>query len=197
MDEEDPLMDLLNLIKNQLNTPDVLKNLSQTVGADTSQISKLTQLGLPALLEGLTRNTKTQEGAESLANALDQHKDDAVDDLSGFFSQVDTNDGQKILRHVFGDNGSRVQNNLARKTGLDTSQVSGILSRLAPMLLGTLGKQKQEQGLDAGGIASLLPSLSGLLGQGGGLANIAQLLDPDKDGDILDDVKGFLGKLFK
>jgi hypothetical protein len=187
-------MDLMSLIKDQLNNPNILEKLGQSVGADAGQVSKLTQLGLPAMLEGLTRNTKTREGAESLANALDQHKDDAVDDLDGFFNQVDTDDGNKILNHVFTNKNERVRNNLADKTGLNTGQVSGLLSKLAPMLLGALGNQKKEQNLDAGNIASLLPSLGGLLGQDG-ISGIASILDSDKDGDILDDIKGFLGKL--
>lgn len=190
-------MDLMSLIKDQLNNPGVLKQLGQSIGADSDKVSKLTQLGLPTILEGLTRNTRTPEGAESLACALDQHQDDEVDDLPGFFNKVDTNDGAKILDHVFGSKTKQVQKKLAGETGLNKSQVSGLLTKLAPMLLGALGRQKKEQGLDAGGIAGLLPQLSGLLGgsSGNGLAGVTQLLDADKDGDIMDDIKGFLGKI--
>lgn len=72
-------MDLMSLVKDQLNNPNVLKQLSQSIGADTNKVSKLTQLGLPAILEGLTRNTRIPEGAESLAGALEQHQDDEED----------------------------------------------------------------------------------------------------------------------
>lgn len=191
-------MDLMSLIKGQLNNPGVLNQLGQSIGADADQVSKLTQLGLPAMLEGLTRNAQTPEGAESLAKALDQHQDDSVDDLSGYFDNVDTDDGAKILDHVFGGKNTRVQNRLASQTGLDVGQVSGLLTKLAPMLLGALGNQKKEQNLDASGIASLLPSLGGLLGGGaGGLSGITSLLDADKDGDIMDDIQGLLGKFLK
>lgn len=95
-------MDLMNLIKDQLGNAGVLKQLGESIGADSTQVSKLTQLGLPAMLEGLARNAQSKEGAESLAGALDQHKDDAVDNLEGFFNKVDTQDGAKILDHVFG-----------------------------------------------------------------------------------------------
>ncbi len=192
-------MDLMNLFKNQLSNPDVLSQLGQSVGADADQVSKLTQLGLPAMLEGLKRNAQTPDGAQALANALDQHKDDAVGDLNGFLQQVDREDGAKILSHVFADKNERVQNNLARQTGLESGQVSGLLTQLAPLLLGALGNQKKEENLDANGIVGLLPSLGSLLGgsNGGGLSGIASLLDADKDVNILDDVKGLLGKFFK
>jgi len=191
-------MDFMNLIKDQLNNPGVLQQLGQTIGADKDQVSKLTQLGLPAMLEGLNRNAQTPEGAEALAKALDQHKDDNVNDLEGFLYYVDSDDGAKILDHVFGKKNTRVQSNLASQTGLDVGQVSGLLSKLAPMLLGALGNQKKEENLDASGVASLLPSLGGLFGgNSGGLSGITGLLDADKDGDIMDDLKGLLGKFLK
>ena len=67
LNEEELKMDLMSLIKDQLNNPGVLKQLGQSIGADSDKVSKLTQLGLPTILEGLTRNTRTPEGAESLA----------------------------------------------------------------------------------------------------------------------------------
>ena len=190
-------MDLMNLLKDQLGNQNVLQKLGQSVGADAGQVSKLTELGLPAILEGLTRNAQTNDGAASLAKALDQHQDDDVDDLEGFLGKVDTDDGAKILNHVFADKNSRVTGNLAKKTGLDAGQVMGVLSQLAPVVLGALGKQKKEQNLDASGIAGLLPGLGGLLGGGGGKSGIAGLLDSDGDGDIMDDVQGLLGKFMK
>lgn len=189
-------MDLMNLIKDQLGNPDVLKQLGQSVGADAGQVSKLTGLGLPAILEGLNRNASTPDGAESLAKALDQHQDDDVDDLGSYIGKVDSDDGKKILSHVFTDKNDRVTTNLAKKTGLDASQVTGVLARLAPLVLGALGQQKKSQNLDAGGIASMLPGLGGLLGGGGG-GGIASLLDSDGDGDVMDDVQGLLGKFMK
>ena len=193
-------MDLMRLLKDQLNNPNVLEKLGQSVGADTSQVAKLTQLGLPAMLEGLTKNTRTPEGAASLASALDQHKDDGVDDLEGFLSHVNRKDGAKILNHVFADKNNQVKTTLAKETGLKKGQVSGLLTQLAPVLLGALGNQKKEENMDANGIASLLPSLGSLLGgssSAGGLSGITSILDADKDGDIMDDIKGFLGKIIK
>jgi hypothetical protein len=187
-------MDFMNLLKNQLHDTGVLDELGRSIGADSTQVSKLAQLGVPAILEGLTRNAQTREGADALAVALDQHRDDAVGDLRGFFQQVDTTDGAKILDHVFAERNPRVQGNLAVKTGLDAGQVSNVLGKLAPLVLGALGNHKKEQNLDADGISGLLPSLGGLFGQGGG-SGIASLLDADKNGDVLDDIQGMLGKL--
>lgn len=194
-------MNIQDLIMKQLGNPEVLDQLGKTVGANPEQVQKVAQLGLPTLLEALNRNAGTPQGAQALAGALEQHQDANVDDLQGFLQNVDTQDGAKILQHVLSGNSGRVQNNLARQTGLDGSQVSGLLQQFAPLLLGLLGNQKKEQNLDAAGVAGLTSQLTNTLGGsgGGGLMGLAaQFLDADKDGDIVDDLGkllgGFLGK---
>jgi hypothetical protein len=186
----------MSLIKDQLGSDNVLQKLGQSFGVDSGKVSKLTQLGLPAMLEGMTRNAQTREGAESLAQALDQHQDDSVDDIEDYFNKVDAQDGAKILNPVFAGKNKTVQKNLAKKTGLNGSQVLELLSTLAPLVLGALGNQKKSQNLDASGIAVLLPSLGGLLG-GGDLSDITRILDTSKGGDILGSIKNLLGKFQK
>ena len=193
-------MDILDLITNQLNNPDVLNQLGTKVGANPDQVQKLAQLGLPTMLEALNRNASHPEGAQSLARALDKHQIDNLDDISGFLNNVDTNDGSKILGHMFADKGGRVQNNLSQQTGLDGSQISNLLSQFAPLLLGMLSSQKKQQGLDAGGVADMTSQLTGMLGQSGGgnlMGLASKFLDADNDGSIIDDVGGLLGKLFR
>jgi len=193
-------MDIMELITSQLSNPEALKKLSKSVNADESQVEQLTQLGMPVLLEALNRNASTPQGAAALADALDSHKDDNVSDLMGFFDNVDTADGAKILQHVLSDKNDRVQNSLARQTGMDANQVAGLLSQLAPLLLGALGNQKKDQNLDASGVSGLTSSLTGMLGQSekGGLLGLAmQMLDADKDGSIVDDISNIIGKFLK
>jgi len=193
-------MDIMELITSQLSNPEALKKLSKSVNADESQVEQLTQLGMPVLLEALNRNASTPQGAAALADALDSHKDDNVSDLMGFFDNVDTTDGAKILQHVLSDKNDRVQNSLARQTGMDANQVAGLLSQLAPLLLGALGNQKKDQNLDASGVSGLTSSLTGMLGQSekGGLLGLAmQMLDADKDGSIVDDISNIIGKFLK
>lgn len=187
-------MNIIDLLTSQISNTDVLNQLGKSVGASPDQVQKLTQLGLPTILEALNRNASTPDGAQALAGALDQHQDVSLDDLTGFLQNVDTNDGANILKHVFGDKGQRVQNNLANQTGMDGGQVSNLLNQLAPLVLGALGQQKKEQNLDAAGVSGLTGQLTEMLGQGGsgGIMGLAsQFLDADHDGSIVDD----LGKL--
>ena len=103
-----------------------------------------------------------------------------------------------MLQHIFAGNNDRVQNNLAKQTGLETGQVSGLLTQLAPLLLGALGQQKKQQNLDTSGIPVLLSGLSQQGGDSGLMGMVTNLLDSDNDGSIVDDVgnllQGFLKK---
>jgi len=186
-------MDVIKLINDQLTNPDTLRKLGQTVGAQPDQVQKVAQIGLPALLKALGNNAGTSDGANALAGALDQHKDDNVEDMDGFLNNVNQNDGSKILQHIFAGKTDTLQNNLARQSGLQTDQVSGLMSMLAPLLLGALGKQKNEQNIGASGISDMLSGVMGQASNKGLMGMVTNFLDSDKDGDIMDDV----GKLLK
>jgi len=193
-------MDIMELIMSQLNNKDALAELGKKVGADPSQVKQVTQMGLPTLIKALSNNASTPKGAEALAGALDQHKDDDINDIIQYIKNVDTEDGRKILNHVLANKNQNVQTRLAKQAGLQTSQVSGLMSQLAPLLLGALGQQKKKENLDATGISSLTSLLSDSMGKkddSGIMGMVSQLLDSDKDGDILDDVSGIIGSILK
>lgn len=190
-------MDLMKLLTEQLGNEDILSKLGGKAGIDPAQAKQVAMMGLPSLVKAMDRNASTKEGAEALARALEQHKDDDVDDLNVYFDKVDTNDGAKILQHILSGKDTSFKNNLAVKTGLQTDQVSGILTQLAPMLLGMMGKEKVKRGAGPDDIAGILGDMMGQ-GNGGGLMDIAEgLLDADKDGSIVDDVGKLFGGLFK
>jgi len=154
-------MSLFDLLSGGESKAMTARQLSTAVGAKPEQVERLTELSLPTLLAALKRNSSSQEGAEALARALDQHKDDRVDNVPAYLGKADTNDGSKILQHIFGNDNQRVQTTLAKETGMDLDQVSGVLTRMAPMLLGMLGQQKAQQNLAPSGISGLLSSLLG------------------------------------
>lgn len=190
-------MNLLDMLTGQLSDSNTLNQLGQSAGADSNQVQQLVQVGLPLLMQAMGKNSSTTEGAQALTAALDQHKDADVNDISAFLKKVDTSDGAKIVQHVLGEDNDQVQRNLAKKTGMDTSQVSNILTMLAPLVMGYLGQQKKEQNLDANGVSGLLTNTLGQTSNSGMLNMATQLLDADKEGSFIDDVGDMLGKLFK
>ena len=184
-------MKMLKILTGLMNNQKVLGQLNKPMGADSQKVEKAVQLGIPMLIEALSRNTSNPEGAQSLSDALEQHKEDKVDDLFNFFNNVDTKDGTKILQHIFPNKDELIKRNLSKTTGLEQNQIGALLAQLAPLLLGVLGNQKKEQNLDADGVSSLTSLLSKNLQQSSGnniFSMVTKLLDANKDGSIVDDI---------
>ena len=104
-------------------------------------------------------------------------------------------DGAGILGHILGSKQSGVEQIIGQKSVLDANAVSTILKVAAPLVMGYLGKQKNEQNVSsAGDITGLL---GGLLGGSSTSAEqnfLEKMLDADGDGSVIDDVAGmFLG----
>lgn len=189
------IMNDLNDLLGLLNKKETLSQLGNSVNAKPDQVKNLAQSAIPTLLEALKRNASTPSGAQSLNKALDQHQNQDLGDLMGFFNGIDTGDGSKIIGHVLGNKADSVENKLAQSTGLDVSQVAGLLSQFGPLLLSFLGNQKNQSassgnGLDLGALLGGKPSAD-LLGMA------SKFLDADGDGDVSDDLSQMLGGFLK
>jgi len=94
-----------------------------------------------------------------------------------------------------------VENAVSQSSGLDLGSVSKLLTMLAPLVMGGLGRIRQQEGLDTGGLSSMLQGEMRSAEQKGlAPSGLLSLLDADKDGDVVDDLakigKGLLGNLF-
>lgn len=170
--------------------------ISQQVGAQPTLVNSAIQMALPMILSGLANNASTPQGAQSLDNALSNDHDGSIlNNLGGLGSLIfggqqspQTNAGG-ILGHILGGSQGQVAQEVSNQTGLNTGQVAQILMMLAPIVMGYLGKQKQQQGLDADGLSNWLggqqQQIQQQAPQGGFLGN---MLDRDGDGSSMDDI---------
>ena len=176
-----------------------ISQISNKIGANPAITSKAVELAVPLLISALARNSSTPSGAESLNQALAKDHDGSIlDNLGGFLNNSESADGAGILGHVFGDQRAGVENGLAQSTGLDPGAAGSLLETVAPLVMGALGKTRQEQGFDANDLSAYLggqheqaqaaaPDVMSMLGG---------LLDSNKDGSVLDDVTRLAGKFF-
>lgn len=126
------------------------KQLANRAGVDTNDFSKIAALGLPLLLQGMNRNNQDPAGLVSFDQALKQHQTrNNYDSLGQFAQNIDTNDGDKIVNHVFNDNKSSVSSGLADRLGVSPETVQRTLAILAPIVLKYLADRKREDNLDA------------------------------------------------
>jgi hypothetical protein len=192
-------MNALTQMLTQQLAGGVLSQLSNKIGADHGTTGAAISMAIPLIVSALARNASTPSGAQSLNQALaTDHDGSILDDVSGYINNSESADGAGILGHVFGNQRSDVENGLAQSTGLDPGAAGQLLETVAPLVMGALGKQQQQQGLDANGLSAYLggqhqeaqaaaPDLMGMLGG---------LLDSNKDGSVLDDVGRLAGKFF-
>ena len=171
-----------------------LDQLAGRLGVDEATAQQAVGAALPALLGGLQANAQDPAGAASLGEAITQHDPSLVEggvDLDA----VDTADGEKIVRHVFGSNEEAVVAQLADSTGAGQNLMQKVLPALAPIALAFLAKQlggkdagagsstAASESAGGGGLGDLLGGLlgGGSGGSGGGL------------GDLLGGLGGLLG----
>ena len=187
---------LLGLLQGQ-----DLGNLASQVGGNEGETKNGVMAALPAMLAALGKNVGTEKGAEELNNALEKKHDGSIlDNLSGYLSNPDLKDGAGILNHLFGNQTSNVANAVSQSSGLDTNGSMKMLQMLAPILMGMLGQQKKQNNLDAKGLGNLTSMLASNFGSEAGTSGIIEtvtnLLDANKDRNVVDDIMGMVGKFF-
>ena len=187
---------LLGLLQGQ-----DLGKLAEQVGGNEGQVKNGVMAALPAMLTALSKNTGTEKGAQELSNALEtKHDGSILNNLSGYLSNPDLKDGAGILNHLFGSQTSNVANAVSQSSGLDSNGSMKMLQMLAPVLMGMLGQQKKQNNLDAEGIGNLTSMLASNFGSEAGASGImdvvTNLLDANKDGNVVDDIMGMVGKFF-
>lgn len=193
-------------ISDLLNSPigaTVLNSVTNQLGVDKNQAETAMNAAIPVILGGLARNAQTQQGAESLNQALDKHSGSLLDNLGVLESNTQqvVDDGSGILGHIFGGQKQNVEAGISQKSGISMEKIGPLIAMLAPVVMAYLGRKKQQQAPNSGigGLTDILGKLAGgsatRSSGGGGLMDIVGgFLDKDKDGSYLDDIIGMFGK---
>lgn len=172
------------------------------LGIGQDQAQGAVQTGLSVLTGALAGNAAKPKGAAALDQALAKDHDGSIFGRIGdFLGNAGAGPGAAILGHVLGKKQDPVAAAIGRETGLSPQQSSSLLVTLAPLMMGALGQLKQQQGLDATGVAGALAGerrqieqsapggLAGLLSLVGGAGGASGLL-----GKLMEFLKGLFGK---
>ena len=193
---------LLEMLTGQLGGG-ALNQLSKQLGADEQTTGTAVSAALPVLLGALAKNSARPEGANALFGALSRDHDGSVlDNLTGFLRQPDEKTGDGILGHVLGGRRNQIEQNVSRASGLNAASVTKLMTMLAPLVMGALGKTQRQRNLDPGSLSDLLTQeQTNLQRQNPTLGGLAKMLDADGDGQVADDIanigKKLLGGLFR
>ena len=133
----------LNSLMSTLLSGDSIANLSQLSGASQKNVKDVLSSALPSILEGAVGQANDENTVEGFANALLSHAKDDTSDVASFMSNVDLEDGGKIIGHLLGNNKEATTQEAATRAGLSVGKTGIILALLAPMLMSLLGQQTQ------------------------------------------------------
>jgi hypothetical protein len=103
---------------------------------------------------------------------------------------------------VLGQHQGTAQNAIAGASGLDAGQAQQLLAMLAPLVMSAVSRTAQQQGLNAGGLASLLQGehqqVAQSMGQAQpGLLGLAEQLMGQQSGGLLGGLTKGLGGLLE
>lgn len=190
---------LQDLMERQLSGG-ALEQISRMIGANPAQTQSALAAVVPTLMSAMARNVQAPGGADALHTALRTggHDGGLLDDMMGFLGNPQAANGAGILGHLLGGQEAQVQQGLSRGTGLSPAAIATLMTVVAPMLMGAMGRAQRQQGLDVNGLAGLIggqqqaaqaaaPDLMGMIGG---------LIDTNHDGNVVDDLGGLAARLF-
>lgn len=165
-------------------------DIAQKLGISEDVANAAVKQVLPGLIGGLAANASTPAGSTSLEKALSKHTSTpkSVD-------EIDTADGAKIVKHVFGDNTDKVAAKLADaepKPNVTMDIIKQVLPIVAPIVLSFIATQVLAPKTTAApATKTAAPAASGGVDLGGMLGGL--LSDPNTQKMVGGLLSGLLG----
>ena len=180
----------LSAVLNTIPVGDIAKKLGISEDVADAAVKQV----LPGLIGGLAANASTSSGSASLENALTKHTTTSTN-----VADIDTDDGAKIVKNIFGSNQDAVATKLADaepKPNVTADIIKRILPIVAPIVLSFIASQvlkpKTAAPAASGATSPVAPAASaGGIDLGGLLGGL--LSDPNAQGVVGGLLGGLLG----
>src|SRR5215475_5704919 len=153
-------MNILNVIKDQLS-PEILGQISKTVGENPEGTKSALQTALPALLGSTAAQASSPGGASGLLDMLKQKAPQGgwSESLSGLLGSAGgSSAGSSFVSSLLGPKMNGVRDFIAGRSGVRPESATSLMGMGGQMLMGILGKQVMARGLGASGLGQLLSS---------------------------------------
>lgn len=148
---------------SQFLAAEIASRVASSLGLDKTSTQKAIAAAVPAILGALISLVSKSQGATKLSDALAMQEPGVLSSLASVIGQP----GQKALIDngsstlsslVGGKTLSSISSALSQYAGIGQSSSNSLLGLLAPLVLGVLGSEQRNNGLDASGLAKLLTS---------------------------------------
>lgn len=141
-------------------TPDLVGKAASMLGESETGVSKAMSAIGPAVLQGILSKGASDNGAGILDMAKQAATSGILDNVGGLFGGGGNSTmmslGTSLLSGLFGGKTSGIANLVASFAGIKPSSSNSLLSAIAPMALGLIGKHAISNNLSAGSLLSWL-----------------------------------------
>ncbi|MEO6316755.1 MAG: OmpA family protein [Chitinophagaceae bacterium] len=152
---------LLDAVKD-LVPANLTSAAASAFGESEGGIQKALTGAIPSILAGLFGKTNNPAGATSILDLAKQAAGSGILNNPGGLMGSDSNSllskGAGMLSSLFGDKAAGVAGLVSNFAGIKESSASSVLSVVAPLALGAVGKYANEKNLTAGGLADFIAS---------------------------------------
>ena len=146
----------------QFLTPDLIARIASALGLDRSSAHSAISAAVPALLAGFTGAADTRSGAQNLVEAVKAQSGvlDGISNMIGGSGQSSLIDqGSTLLKSVLGSQDqAALAGAVSKFANIGQGAGSSLVAMLAPVALGTIGKQLGSRNLDVSSLTGLLAS---------------------------------------
>jgi hypothetical protein len=143
--------------------PSIISRITSSLGLDQSTTQKSIQAAVPALLAALISLVSKPQGATKLSDALTKQEPGLLSNLANVIGES----GQKafidkgtnaLTSLLGGTTTSALASALGQYAGIGEGSSKSLLGLLGPAVLGMLGQEQRDKGLNDSGLARLLTS---------------------------------------
>jgi hypothetical protein len=149
---------LIDLVSSRM-TPEVVQKLAGMAGLSTTDTKRALDAIVPTQFDGLVSMGSAEAGARRLLALLQEHKGSesfAQVLLAGDAMESQAKAGDALQTAVYGLDLSRRIGSVASSIGIPQGATASLMGMVMPVVVGLLGREVRERGLDAAGLVNLL-----------------------------------------
>lgn len=161
-------IDLMGMLKEALSKQ-VMNKIGGMIGLDEPTTNKAFDGAAGAILGGMMKKTKTQQGIDQIFGVAKENDGSIFDNIGDLLGNSDAvvdleKQGGGVLDLVFGDQRAKAESGVASSLGLSSGIVGKLMSLAGPMVMGMIGRYIKNKALNAVGLGSLLADQKSHLG---------------------------------
>ena len=144
-------------------SPTITSRIASALGLNQTSTQKAVVAAVPALLASLISYVSKPQGATKLNEVVQKQEPGMLSSLANVIGEPGqkalVDQGTSVLTSLLGGKTvSALTDALGEYAGVTGSGSKSLLGLLGPVVLGVLGREQRDQGLDASGLANLLTS---------------------------------------